>query len=198
MIKTTIALVLFLFPLAYSPGPGNLFFAANSAGFGFRATLPANIGYQIATWIVTLAIGFGFIAVLESVPQVLTALKSAGALYVFRLAWKSLKAGLLEGAQEAQAATFTDGVVLLLLNPKAYVIIALMFTQFMDQVELGRTTGVILIASVFTLNNLLAFSIWAWAGSILAGWFRTPQSANRLNSFFGGVLALVALWMLLS
>ncbi len=34
MTQTTIALVLFLAPLAYSPGPGNLFFAATGARFG--------------------------------------------------------------------------------------------------------------------------------------------------------------------
>ena len=55
----TLTLLIFLFPLAYSPGPGNLFFAANGARFGFWATVPANIGYHIATWFVTLAVGGG-------------------------------------------------------------------------------------------------------------------------------------------
>jgi len=37
-----LALILFLFPLAFSPGPGNMFFAANGARFGFLNTLSAN------------------------------------------------------------------------------------------------------------------------------------------------------------
>ena len=57
MIEITIALIIFLFPLAYSPGPGNMFFAANGARFGFAATVPSNIGYHIATWLVTVVIG---------------------------------------------------------------------------------------------------------------------------------------------
>ncbi len=32
-------LLAFLFPLAYRPDPGNMFFAATSARFGVRATL---------------------------------------------------------------------------------------------------------------------------------------------------------------
>ena len=198
MIQTTIALVLFLFPLAYSPGPGNMFFAANSARFGFRATVPANIGYHVATWIVTAAIGFGFMAALEQFPQVFTVLKVAGSLYVFWIAWKMFRAGTLDGNEAAKAATFTDGVILLILNPKAYVIIALMFTQFLDQSEMGTLAAVVLITTVFTFNNLISFSLWALIGDRISGYFRAPESAQKLNVMFGGILAAVALWMLLS
>ena len=75
MGQTTFALLLFLFPLAYSPGPGNIFFAANGARFGFRLTMQANIGYHIATWGVTMVIGFGFIeySIIEAFLGVLVA-----------------------------------------------------------------------------------------------------------------------------
>ena len=42
------ALLIFLFPLAFSPGPGNMFFAASGAKFGFKKTLSANFGYHLA------------------------------------------------------------------------------------------------------------------------------------------------------
>lgn len=198
MIQTTVGLVIFLIPLAYSPGPGNMFFAANGARFGFRSTVPANVGYHIATWIVTAAIGFGFIAALERFPQVFVVLKIAGSLYVLWIAWKLFKAGMLEGSETAKPATFTDGVILLILNPKAYVIIALMFTQFLAKSESGWLVTVVLITTVFTLNNLIAFSIWALIGDKIAGYFRTPESARKLNMMFGTILAAVAVWMLLS
>ena len=54
------ALLVFLFPLAFSPGPGNMFFAANGARFGLVKTLSANFGYHFATIIVTFIIGLGF------------------------------------------------------------------------------------------------------------------------------------------
>ena len=38
------SLVAFLLPLAYSSDPGNMFLAANGARFGFRPTVPANLG----------------------------------------------------------------------------------------------------------------------------------------------------------
>lgn len=49
-MQDVIAFLTFLFPLAYSPGPGNMVFAANGARFGIRATLRASAGHHIATW----------------------------------------------------------------------------------------------------------------------------------------------------
>lgn len=198
MLQTTLALILFLFPLAYSPGPGNMFFAANGARFGFRATIPANVGYHVATWIVTAAIGFGFLAAIERFPQLFTILKVAGSLYVLWIAWKVLRAGTLKGAEDAKPATFMDGVVLLLLNPKAYVIIALMFTQFLGLPNANMFASVLLITTVFTVNNLLAFSIWTLVGDTIAGFFRSPDGARKLNLIFATILAAVAIWMLFS
>lgn len=198
MLQTIVALVLFLFPLAYSPGPGNIFFAANGARFGFRATIPANIGYHVATWIVTAAIGFGFMAALEQFPQLFLMLRIAGSAYVLWIAIKMIRAGTIEDTGAAKTATFTDGALLLVLNPKAYVIIALMFTQFLSQSEMGAVAAVLLITTVFTFNNLIAFSLWTLVGDKIAGYFRTAESAKKLNMLFGLILAAVAVWMLLS
>ena len=198
MVQTALALVIFLLPLAYSPGPGNMFFAANGARFGFRSTIPANVGYHLATWIVTAGIGFGFIAALERYPGIFVALRFAGSLYVLWIAWKLFRSGILDTTEAPRPATFVDGIVLLILNPKAYVIIALMFTQFLGQSDERKIVAVLLITTVFTFNNLIAFSVWTFAGDRIAGYFRTPESARVLNMLFGAVLAAVAVWMLLS
>jgi len=197
MIQTTIALILFLFPLAYSPGPGYLFFAANGARFGFRSTVPANVGYHAATWIVTAGIGFGFISAFDRFPNAFLAVKIAGSVYVLWIAWKLFRSGVLREGGIAKPATFVDGAVLLLLNPKAYVIIALMFTQFLDPAS-EQLVAVLLISTVFTFNNLVAFSVWTLVGDRISLMFRTPESAHRLNMTFGALLAIVGVWMLFS
>ena len=152
MIELTVALIIFLFPLAYSPGPGNMFFAANGARFGVRATWPANIGYHIATWIVTVAIGLGFAVAMEQSPKLFVIIKYAGSAYVFYLAWKFFRAGTLEGVGDARPAGFMDGVILLVLNPKAYVIIALMFTQFLVGTQIEYMTAVLWIYPSHPIN----------------------------------------------
>ena len=108
------------------------------------------------------------------------------------------KLGRLEGYEIAKPPTFKDGVILLILNPKAYVVIALMYTQFLDQSQSGWPTTMFLIAAVFTLNNLIAFSLWAVVGRTIIRYFTTPESAQILNTVFGAVLAAVAVWIFLS
>ncbi len=85
---------------AFSPGPGNMFFAANGARFGYRATIPANVGYHVATRLVTAAIGFGFLAAIAKFPRHFSILKVVGSLYVLWIAWKMIRAGILEGTKE--------------------------------------------------------------------------------------------------
>lgn len=198
MTQISLALIAFLFPLAYSPGPGNMFFAANGARFGLVATLRANFGYHLATWLVTVAIGLGFMAALDRYPNGFLILKGAGSLYVLWLAWKLFRSGVLQDSETARPASFLDGVTLLVLNPKAYVIIALMFTQFLPEGEGAKLFAVLLITTVFTINNFIAFLVWTMIGDQIASRFRSPDSARRLNTLFGALLALIAVWMLIS
>jgi threonine/homoserine/homoserine lactone efflux protein len=193
----TIALLLFLLPLAYSPGPGNMVFAANGARFGLRATIPATLGYHVATWIVTAAIGIGFFGLVGGQPGVVRVMQVAGAAYVLWLALSIARAGVLADAGSARPMGIWGGVVLLALNPKAYLIIALMFTQFLPVGVEDRAAAVLWIATVFTLNNLVAFTAWTLAGDRLARLFRLDRSARCLNIGFGLVLAAVAVWMVL-
>ena len=197
MMETIFQLILFLFPLAFSPGPGNMFFAANGARFGFAATIPSNAGYHIATWFVAAAIGFGFFWIGSEFPDLLTWLKYFGSAYVLYLAWCLYRAGTLKDDVKAGHASFMDGVILLLLNPKAYVIMSLMFTQFIEVNDRSHIILVLTITTIFTLNNIVAFSIWAFVGDRLASLFRKDQDAQRLNVVFAIVLAAVAVWMLL-
>jgi len=198
MLQSVIPLILFLIPLAYSPGPGNMFFAANGAKFGFWSTLPSNVGYHIATWTVTVLIGLGFSAALINNPNVFYALKIAGSLYVIRIAWKLFNSEALNGGEAAESATFYDGIVLLVLNPKAYIIITLMFSQFLEHSDEENIIAVVLITTVFTLNNFIAFVIWTVVGDKVASAFRTENGAKTLNRTFGILLATVAIWMFLS
>ena len=196
MFDLTLALLLFLFPLAYSPGPGNSFFAALAAQGGFGATLPALAGYHVATAAVTLAIGLGLAGSLVVLgAQGFRLVQWAGALWVLWIAARMWSAPVGGCRVRAARATFTDGAVLLVLNPKAWVIIALMFTQFLPPEPRPHVVGWITL--VFTVNNLVAFALWSLAGDALGRVFAAPARARGLNRMFALTLACVAGWMVL-
>ena len=197
MTLFVLTLLAFLLPLAYSPGPGNLFFAALGARFGVVATLPANIGYHTATLVVTGLVGAGLVSAIHPDTALFHGLKMAGSIYVLWLAWKMATSGGSSTETGDSKAGFLDGASLLILNPKAYIIILLMFSQFGASGPADMATRVVLISLVFTLNNLLAFLLWTLAGDGLGRLFRSETSARRLNLVFAAVLAGVALWMML-
>ena len=192
MTETTIALLIFLMPLAYSPGPGNMIFAAMGARAGLAATWPASAGYHLATWAVTLAIGLGFSAALTALPGIARAMQLIGAAYVLWLAAGLWRAGAIRaGTETTPLMGFGGGAVLLLFNPKAYVIMALMLTQFAEAPGLG----VIGVATVFTLNNMLAFVLWAALGAQLARLWSSPAQARWMGRGLAAMLGAVAVWM---
>lgn len=196
-----LALIAFLFPLAYSPGPGNAFFAAIGASRGLRAALPALAGYHVATFVVTVAIGVGMELTILADPRVIAVLSVLGSLYVFWIGIAFLRAAMAAADTDAEAGTgpsgvsFVDGAVVLLLNPKAYLIIGLLFTQFLRAGE-DRVGTVVKVTTVFTVNNLIAFIVWAVAGAAIARLFQGARAGRIVNMVFALCLIGVAAWMI--
>jgi threonine/homoserine/homoserine lactone efflux protein len=188
-----LALILFLFPLAFSPGPGNMFFAANGARFGFLNTLSANFGYHLATIIVTFLIGFGFSLLFSFIKNYYHHVQILGSLYVIYLAYKFFKAGTYNETSKSVKCNFIDGVLLLIFNPKAYVIISLMFSMFLD--SNSNTFKIFLISLIFTVNNCVSFTLWTLFGDLIGSKFRNERYSKILNNTFSLLLLLVAFWM---
>ena len=189
-----LTLLIFLFPLAFSPGPGNMFFAANGARFGFKKTLAANFGYHLATIIITLLIGFGFGFFFSFIENQYKYIKIIGALYVIYLSYKFFRAGAYKETNRNLDCTFADGVVLLIFNPKAYMIISLMFTIFLDNNH--SFLKIILISLIFTFNNCISFTLLTLFGDLIGVKFRNDKYAKILNYVFAILLFLVGVWML--
>ena len=198
-LDVIVALIVFLFPLAYSPGPGNSFFAAVGARSGLRGAIPALAGYHLATLLVTFLIGMGVGLALLTHPTAALVMRVGGALYVLWIALSFLRAAIAPDSsqaalQPAQTATFVDGAVLLILNPKAYLIIGLLFTQFLTAAH-HQTLYIATIAAVFTLNNLVAFTVWTAIGAGIGALFTSPGSQRWVNFVFAACLGGVAWWM---
>lgn len=186
---TTVTLLLFLLPLAYSPGPGNLFFAAHGARFGVRRSLPALLGYHVATLAAALAVGAGLL--LMTGPTMARLLLWAGTGYMLWLALRLWRASAMPKQTDAPRADMWDGAALLALNPKAWAIMAALFAQFPS----ADWQTVAWVAGVFTLNNAVAFLVWTGLGQAMLAGIRTPAHLRQMNRAFAVLLAGVAIWV---
>jgi len=70
-----------------------------------------------------------------------------------------------------------------------------MFSQFLNSTSENPYAFVIWISIIFTVNNFIAFTLWTILGDSLARVFRNEGNAKVLNTVFGSMLALVAIWM---
>jgi threonine/homoserine/homoserine lactone efflux protein len=120
-----------VFLLMITPGPGVLSVAGVGSGYGMRPGLRYTAGLFVGTNIVAAAVVAGAAALVLANPALRTALMVLSVGYLCWLAAKIALAGSRIGfAAAARAPGFANGVALQLVNPKAYVVHATLFTGF--------------------------------------------------------------------
>jgi threonine/homoserine/homoserine lactone efflux protein len=202
--ESLIALVVFLVPLQFSPGPANVFFAAVGARFGVGGATPPLVGYIGATLVVTTVIGLGFDATIFQQPAVLRPIQILGALYMLYLAWQFAREGWRKSAPEtgeayddprADRASFWQGAVVLLTNPKAYLIIGLTLAQFAYDGGTGHSVpGVMMVNLALAVACFASFVTWAAMGYGLMRALTRYQNAQ--NMVYAAMIFSVGAWML--
>lgn len=118
------------------PGMDMAFIVGSSLHGGRRAGLLALAGVMAGAVFHVGATGLGLALVLQWVPGLFNVLLVAGAAYLVWIGigiWRSeLSAGPLQGAGvPGRWATFRQGLLTCMLNPKAYVFTLAVFPQFM-------------------------------------------------------------------
>ena len=98
------------------------------------------------------------------------------------LAYKFFRADVYNQNSQKFRCTFTDGVALLVFNPKAYVIISLMFAIFLDSNQ--NILKLIIITLVFTINNFISFTLWTVFGDLIGAKFRNENIPKYLIMYF--------------
>jgi threonine/homoserine/homoserine lactone efflux protein len=117
--------------LLITPGPGVLSTAGIGAGFGRRAGLRYLIGLVVGTDLVAMAVISGLAVVVRSIEPLRVVLFYASIAYLAYLAARIALAGTRIGSMEARTAPDArDGVILQLINPKAWVGNTTLFSGF--------------------------------------------------------------------
>ena len=192
MLEAIIALVVATTFLLGSPGPVPLALAAVGAVFGFRAGVPFLIGILVGL-AVAISLGSAGLAVLfETVPSSRIVVQTIGALYICYIAFKIATAPILTAndAKNESIPRFRDGLILNLLNPKAYAAFLALFSQFLLPFSSSfmKTTATAVVAFVVAI---IVDTIWLALGSAFRPVFESPKLARPVRVTFG-VLMVIA------
>ncbi|MEJ6664622.1 MAG: LysE family translocator [Euryarchaeota archaeon] len=192
-----LALLVFIVPMCFTPGPNNMLCAAHGAQHGFRATLPLTFGMVTGWSILGVLVGLA-IAAIESNQAIFNALTLVGAGYIAYLGYTIGRAEpkLLDEVDETDRLGFRTGMLLQFVNGKAWIHFLVLMATWGTLFGTGLLSKVALVA----LNAFVGYPavlVWAGFGVGLRRVFTSPQNAKRLNIALGLSLIGVAVWIVL-
>lgn len=178
--------------LTGSPGPNTLSLAATGAAFGVRRGIAYMIGLIVGMIGVMAIVASGVAALLLAIPGAAPVLIGLAAAYFLYLAWRIATAPpLAEQHAQRAAPSLGAGILLSLVNPKAYAAMAALFSGFRllrEQPALDAAVKIAVLTAVILAVNIA----WLGLGALLTRWFRAPR-ANRVINIVFAVLLLASL-----
>ncbi len=191
-----LATLVFLLPMCFTPGPNNVLCAAHGSQHGFRESLPMisgmAVGWSTLGLIVAAATG-----IIENNQRVFDLITYLGVAFIAYLSFTIASSKPLEeGERSKERIGFYTGLALQFVNGKAYIHFGVLMTSF------GSVFGTDFFgkAALVLLNlacGLPAVMTWTASGTILRRAFTTPESARILNLAMGGLLLVVAVWLII-
>ena len=193
VVEQLAALVGFSVVSSITPGPNNILLWASGASFGFRRTVPHVLGTALGIGAMALVAAVAAGAILAAVPQLATAMKVAGSIYLLWLATQIVRAGALERTDVARPFGLVSAAAFQLVNPKAWIFALGAVTTFRPA-ELPAAAGGVVVALIMMLVIVPTAAVWAGAGDALSR-FVSGRRARRVVSLIlaGMLIATVAL-----
>ena len=185
----------FAFSQVATPGPANMAMMATGARFGFRAALPFVAGVILGKQLIIWPIGYGIMEVASQIPLLFEILKFLSALYIIWLAWRVANMRLSSGEPSVDAPGFWSGLFVHPLNPKAWAMILVGFTNF---VESDTTTffATLYIAASLLIIQIICHPIWTLFGDRIAK-FIIGKKYERVFMWFLALVTVIFVLMAL-
>lgn len=163
--------LIYLWVTAVTPGPNTITSMTFGNRYGFRRTLPFNVGIFSGVLALALMAAFAGNALLTALPELREILKWFGISYLLWLAWHIFRAGPLESGQTEQKASFVRGYLQQFINVKGILYCITSMTTFV----LPFVTDPLLIslnALLLAVIALLSTLIWSGFGSLFRNLFQ--------------------------
>jgi threonine/homoserine/homoserine lactone efflux protein len=186
-----------------TPGVDMAFTLVSTLRGGVRAGLAAAAGINAGCIVHTAAAALGLAALLAASSAAFAAVKWAGAAYLLWLAVGMLRAGLRPppAADAAPArsvahasawATFRQGFLTNVLNPKVALFFLALLPQFIDADAPHQTAAFVFLGAWFIVQGFAFLALFVLLVAPLRRWQPKPAVARALNLAGGGLFALLA------
>ncbi len=185
------------FALLASPGPVTMSLAATGAAFGARRGLGYMAGIATGMVFVMGVIATGMTGVILALPGAAPVLTTMAATYIIYLAYRIVTAPpLAESTNHHRQPSFIGGVFLILVNPKAYAVLAALFSGFAlveEPFYFDAALKIIVMLAILIVTN----TAWLFVGEALSRIARNPRINRAINVTFAVLLVASVAFALL-
>lgn len=191
---TISAFLAFTFITAFTPGPNNILALNNGSRYGVRGSAPVITGICTGFFCVMVICGVAVFSLSVLSDALMGALKYAGCLYIFWLAWKVATAKAPGNGGPSIKEGFFSGFILQFVNIKIIIYGLTAFSGFV----LPHYDSWLAVFSFILILSLIGGAgvvSWAFAGSALKRFF--ARYARVANAIMAGMLIWCAVNMLL-
>jgi len=189
-----LAMFIYAFSMAITPGPNNIIALSTAVNYGFRRALPFNFGVIVGFNILLAITGFGIGAVAGQSALFLELMGYAGVLFMVYMAYKIVTAPTIINTKTGKTAGFMHGVLFQWINPKAWTACLGGIGAFNLA---GNPAGLISYIVISAGVVFFALCVWAYAGSKITRVLASERNHRIFNYVMGAALFAVAVYVLM-
>jgi threonine/homoserine/homoserine lactone efflux protein len=182
--------------MSITPGPNNVMLTASGAAFGFRRTIPHMLGISVGFGIELLAVCGGLGVIFTRWPELQTALRWIGAIYLLYLGVRMLNSGPASAGATTRPVTFLEAAIFQFVNPKAWVMNLTAATLFLPH-DVGVIAAGAYMLAMMVVINTPSIAVWALFGSSLRAFLARPASRMGFNAAMAVALAATGVIMVM-
>ena len=182
-----------VFFLIITPGPGVLSVAGVGAAFGYKSGVRYILGLCLGTNLVALAVVTGLATIVLSNSFLMLSLMVFSSSYLLFLAYRIATQGAdISFSKSDRKPGILAGILLQLVNPKAYAVNTAMYTAFL----IYPNSIILEIGIKFVIMNLIWFPIhlfWLFLGVYLKSLNLSSRHQSNVNLLMACALVIVVI-----
>lgn len=191
-MSVLIAMFIYAFSMAITPGPNNIIALSTGVNYGFRRALPFATGVMIGFNILLIIVGVGIGEVAAGNVEFLGYLSYAGTAFICYMAFKIATAPTTIKKQDDKNPGFVHGVLFQWVNPKAWTACLGGIGAFNLA---GNNAGLTAYITISAFVVFFSVVTWAYAGSKITRFLENEQNHRFFNYAMGSCLFMVAVYI---
>jgi len=188
-----VQLLLFLF---ITPGPPRVIIVSHTINYGLKRSVWTAVGDVSANALQATLVTFVIGSLLIDNPEIFTYLKWIGITYILYLAYETFnirvkKIGSTNKTSKSIFSFYRDGFLVAGLSPKALLVFATIFIQFIDFNE-NVFSQFLILTLTWVILDFSSLMVYGFAAGKIANWLKgNPRFLNTISACVLVVIAIV-------